>query len=119
MPLALLLIGFLTLLAQVTLLRELNVAFYGSELIYLLALGIWLLWTACGALQAMAPDLPAGITAPVVFVDPRLLPPGEEGDANAVLRVRFDRRTVTTANLRGVVPAADGRTTGRKRRRRG
>lgn len=35
-------------MGQVVLLRELNVSFYGVELIYLLALGIWLLWTAMG-----------------------------------------------------------------------
>lgn len=36
-------------MGQVVLLRELNVSFYGIELIYLLALGIWLFWTAIGA----------------------------------------------------------------------
>lgn len=49
MVLALLFIGFLSILGQVVLLRELNVALYGSELIYTLALGFWLLWTATGA----------------------------------------------------------------------
>jgi spermidine synthase len=49
MVLALFVIGFLSILGQVVLLRELNVAFYGSELIYTLALGFWLLWTATGA----------------------------------------------------------------------
>jgi len=42
-------IGLLSMLAQVVLLRELNVAFYGSELIYILGLGSWLMWTAVGA----------------------------------------------------------------------
>jgi spermidine synthase len=46
----LLAIGLISILGQVVLLRELNVAFYGIELIYLLALGIWLFWTAAGAL---------------------------------------------------------------------
>ncbi len=45
----LLLVGFLSILAQVVLLRELNVAMYGIELIYILALGWWLLWTSIGA----------------------------------------------------------------------
>ncbi len=45
----LLVIGFISILGQVVLLRELSVAFYGSELIYVLALGVWLLWTALGA----------------------------------------------------------------------
>jgi len=55
---ALLLIGCLTLLGQVTLLRELSVAFYGSELIYLLALGFWLLWTAAGAALGRRDSVP-------------------------------------------------------------
>lgn len=46
----LLAIGLIALLGQVALLRELNVALYGSELVYLVALGIWLLGTAAGAL---------------------------------------------------------------------
>lgn len=43
-------IGLVSLLGQVILLRELNVAFFGVELIYMLALGIWLFLTALGAL---------------------------------------------------------------------
>lgn len=45
----LVLVGFLSLLAQVALLRELSVSFYGVELVYPLALAVWLLWTAVGA----------------------------------------------------------------------
>lgn len=45
----LLAIGLISILGQVILLRELAVAFYGSELIYILALGVWLLWTGLGA----------------------------------------------------------------------
>ncbi len=36
---ALLLTGFVSLIGQIVLLRELNVAFFGIELIYLIALG--------------------------------------------------------------------------------
>jgi spermidine synthase len=43
-------IGFVSILGQVALLRELSVAFYGVELIYTLALGIWLLFSACGTM---------------------------------------------------------------------
>ena len=43
-------IGLISLLSQVILLRELAVAFYGVELIYLFAFGIWLFFTAAGAL---------------------------------------------------------------------
>lgn len=46
----LLAVGFISILGQVVILRELNVAFYGIELIYILAMGIWLFWTAIGAL---------------------------------------------------------------------
>jgi spermidine synthase len=46
----LLVIGLISILGQVVLLRELSVAFYGIELIYALALGVWLLCTAVGAL---------------------------------------------------------------------
>lgn len=41
-------VGFISILGQVVLLRELNVSFYGVELIYSLALGLWLLCTASG-----------------------------------------------------------------------
>jgi spermidine synthase len=43
-------VGFVSILGQVVLLRELNVAFYGVELIYTIALGIWLLFSACGTM---------------------------------------------------------------------
>jgi spermidine synthase len=43
-------VGFVSILGQVVLLRELSVAFYGVELIYTLALGVWLLFSACGAM---------------------------------------------------------------------
>jgi len=41
-------IGLISILGQVVLLRELSVSFYGVELVYLLALGIWFFWTAIG-----------------------------------------------------------------------
>jgi len=46
----LLIVGFISLLGQVVLLRELSVAFYGVELIYTLAMALWLFAGACGAL---------------------------------------------------------------------
>jgi spermidine synthase len=42
-------IGLISILGQVVILRELSVAFYGIELIYVLSLGFWLLGTAIGA----------------------------------------------------------------------
>jgi spermidine synthase len=50
MTISLFAIGLISILGQVVLLRELNVAFYGVELIYILSLGLWLFWTAAGAL---------------------------------------------------------------------
>ena len=47
---ALFLTGFVSLVGQIVLLRELNVAFFGVELIYLIALGVWLLLTAMGTI---------------------------------------------------------------------
>lgn len=44
-------IGLVSILGQAVLLRELNVAFYGIDLIYALALGVWLVWTALGAVM--------------------------------------------------------------------
>ena len=41
--------GLLSTASQVVLLREANVAFYGVELVYLLAIGAWMLWTGVGA----------------------------------------------------------------------
>jgi spermidine synthase len=48
--LLLLIIGFVSILGQVVILRELSVAFYGIDLIYILSFGLWLLWSAAGAL---------------------------------------------------------------------
>jgi spermidine synthase len=44
-----LVLGFVTLLGQVVLLREIGVAFHGSELAYVLGFGFWLCGTALGA----------------------------------------------------------------------
>jgi spermidine synthase len=43
------LVGLLALLCQVVLLRELNVAFYGVELVYAVALAAWMAGSAAGA----------------------------------------------------------------------
>jgi spermidine synthase len=49
MTLRLLIIGFVSILGQVVLLRELAVALYGIELTYVLGIGAWLLGTGLGA----------------------------------------------------------------------
>ena len=46
---ALFLTGLVSLFGQIILLRELDVAFYGIELIYLIGLGVWMFLTAVGA----------------------------------------------------------------------
>lgn len=52
-------LGLLSLLGQVVLLRELNVALYGVELVYVLAIGVWLLGTALGALMGRRNFVPS------------------------------------------------------------
>jgi spermidine synthase len=64
----LLAIGLISILGQVVLLRELNVSFYGVELIYLLALGIWLFWTAVGALIGRRNHSPSPNGIAVLFI---------------------------------------------------
>jgi spermidine synthase len=50
--LALVAVGLVTIIGQVLLLREISVAFFGVELVYLLALGIWLLLGGLGVVLA-------------------------------------------------------------------
>lgn len=59
MPL-LLLIGFVSILGQVVLLRELAVAFYGNELVYLVSIAVWMIWTGAGALLGRGNGAPSG-----------------------------------------------------------
>jgi spermidine synthase len=61
-------IGLISILGQVILLRELNVSFYGIELIYLLALGIWLFWTAAGAVIGRRNHFPSSKHIAVLFI---------------------------------------------------
>ena len=74
----LLVTGVLSILTQIVLLRELNAAFYGIELIYLVAIAAWMLWTAVGAAipgsrRPMRSAAPIGIAcaalAPLVLAD--------------------------------------------------
>jgi spermidine synthase len=60
--------GFVSILAQVVILRELNAAFYGIELIYILALGIWLLGTAIGALIGRRSSIPQESSIRALFI---------------------------------------------------
>jgi spermidine synthase len=60
-------IGFVSILSQTVLLRELNVAFYGVELIYTLAIGIWLLCSACGAILGRRDKQPSLVGIHLLF----------------------------------------------------
>ncbi len=62
------LIGLISILGQVVLLREMAVAFYGIELIYSLALGIWLLWTALGATISRRKLEPSALGVGLLFL---------------------------------------------------
>jgi spermidine synthase len=68
MTISLLAVGLISILGQVVLLRELNVSFYGIELIYLLALGIWLFWTAVGAVIGRRIHFPSLNHIAVLFI---------------------------------------------------
>jgi hypothetical protein len=72
---SLFLTGFVSLIGQIVLLRELNVAFFGVELIYLIALGVWLLLTALGTIAvprrySPPPDRTATLLLPLVLFLP-------------------------------------------------
>lgn len=86
MPIALFTIGLISILGQVVLLRELNVAFYGVELIYLLALGFWLFWTATGSLVARRRLQPSADSVAILLGLFALVLPGD------VLFIRDIRR---------------------------
>jgi spermidine synthase len=61
-------VGLISILGQVVLLRELSVAFYGVELIYTLALGVWMLFSACGALIGRQIQTPSPLRINLLFL---------------------------------------------------
>ena len=68
-------IGLISILGQVVLLRELNVASFGVELVYVLALGFWLFATALGALSGRSSRTPgAGFLSIPLLLFAALLP---------------------------------------------
>ncbi|HQL89743.1 MAG TPA: hypothetical protein PLQ15_04005 [Syntrophales bacterium] len=68
-------VGVVSIAAQVVLLRELNVAAFGVELVYILALGVWLAATALGALLCPSARIRrAGLLAVPLFLFAVLLP---------------------------------------------
>jgi hypothetical protein len=68
MRLRLFAVGTIALLGQVVLLRECEVAFFGSELVLVLGLGAWLLGTATGAAPGWAAQLPGERAVRRLFV---------------------------------------------------
>ena len=60
-------VGFFSILSQVVILRELNVAFYGIELIYILSFAFWLLGTAIGAAIGRRSYIPEEKAIHIVF----------------------------------------------------
>jgi spermidine synthase len=81
-------IGFVSVLGQVVLLRELNVAFFGTELIYILAIGVWLAWTAIGAAIGRRGFIPPGSWVPWLLVALACVLPLSAGAIRA-LRIAF------------------------------
>jgi spermidine synthase len=61
-------VGYISILGQAVLLRELSVAFYGVELIYTLALGIWLVSGACGAMISRRTGQPSPTQINLLFI---------------------------------------------------
>ncbi len=51
-PLFFILLGFISIISQTTILREITTLFYGNEIFYCLGLGIWLFFTGIGSLLA-------------------------------------------------------------------
>ena len=76
LPWAIILLGFTSIVAQVLIMRELVVIFYGNELSLGVMLGTWLLWTAVGS--ALLSRMTARIGSPSLhalqFVLALLLP---------------------------------------------
>ncbi|MEJ2246842.1 MAG: hypothetical protein P8Y80_12310, partial [Acidobacteriota bacterium] len=60
-------IGFISILGQVVLLRELSVAFYGVELIYTLAIGIWLIFSGLGTILGIRQKNPSPVRINLLF----------------------------------------------------
>ncbi|MDP4195576.1 MAG: hypothetical protein Q8940_11040 [Bacteroidota bacterium] len=67
MLLFLIAVGFISILGQVVILRELSVAFYGIELIYTLSIGIWLIGTSVGASLGRRKSIPKETSIQVLF----------------------------------------------------
>ena len=61
-------VGFISILGQVVILRELVVAFFGIELIYILSLAVWMIGTALGAAIGKRSSIPGEKKIHVLFL---------------------------------------------------
>lgn len=61
-------VGFISILGQVVILRELVVAFFGIELIYILSLAVWMIGTALGAAIGRRSSVPGEKKIHVLFL---------------------------------------------------
>ena len=60
--------GFVSILGQIVLLRELNIAFRGIELVYTLAFSVWLIGTALGVSVGKRKYVPPDIRVIILFL---------------------------------------------------
>jgi spermidine synthase len=60
--------GFYSILGQVVILRELNVAFYGIELVYIISFAFWLIGTAVGVSYGRRQIIPKEKNILVLFI---------------------------------------------------
>ncbi|MEJ2614553.1 MAG: hypothetical protein P8Z35_06330, partial [Ignavibacteriaceae bacterium] len=60
--------GFYSILGQVVILRELNVAFYGIELVYIISFAFWLIGTAVGVSYGRRPIIPEEKNILLLFI---------------------------------------------------
>lgn len=98
------LIGFISIVGQVVLLRELSVAFYGIELIYMLSIGIWLLWTAVGAMAGRGNRIPRTWAVSSLFLLFSVLLPAETAFIRGI-RFLFDAIPGTYLPFSQQIPA--------------
>jgi len=60
--------GFFSILGQVVILRELNAAFYGIELIYILSFALWMIGAAIGAAAGNRKYIPGDKSINILFI---------------------------------------------------
>ncbi len=84
MPFQLFIVGLTSILGQVAVLRELNVAFYGEELTYILSIGGWMACTAAGAYWGRRSFTPSRTSIALLFLIAGLIIPLEIAAARSI-----------------------------------